>query len=105
MAYSILGQFGDVDKPFNTLRHSCESAEVHQFGDLPFDHFANLEALGHGAPGFGLQASQAETDALLCQIHVEDVHLDFLPHVHDIARMTDPFPREFGQMDQSICAA
>ena len=73
--------------------------------DLALDGRADRELLGEGLPRIGLRLLEAEADATLLFVDLEDHDLNLLRGGDDLARMNILLgPRHFGDMDQAFDA-
>ena len=58
----------------------------------------------HLRPGVGLQAFQAQPNAVILTINLEDIHLNFLPDFKHIARVFHTMPCQLAHMNEAIRA-
>jgi hypothetical protein len=92
-----------VHETFDALLDFDEGAVGHEV-----DHLA---AIPWRRPGYfssilsqGLELSllEAEGDALLVAVHLDDHHLDFLALLHHLARVRDAAPAHVGDVEQAV---
>ena len=98
------GEFGDVDEAFDAFLDFDERAVRHEVDDLAFDFLTDREALFDVVPRIGLHLLEAEGDALLLLVDVEDLDVDVLADLEHFARMGEPRPGHVGDMEQAVDA-
>ena len=82
-----------------------ESTVVGDVGDLA-EHAAVLRiAAGDADPRILAELLQAEGDAVLLAVELENLGFDFLTNLNDFARVTDAAPCEVGDVEQAVNAA
>src|SRR5271169_5629803 len=97
--------FGDMDEPFDALFEFDENAVVHHADNFAF-YFAASGIFFRGVdPGIRHQLLQAERNALLFFVELEDNDVELLLGLHDIGRMLDAAPAEVREMEQAVDAA
>ena len=105
MIYASGAELRDVDKTFNLVVHKGKGPEVGQAGDRTFDQLADVVAALYCRPRFGLEALEAQGNALLVPIHVEDIDVHLLSRSQNIAGLRGAIPRELAEMNQAVSAA
>ncbi len=85
---------------------SCdEGAEAGELGDLALDEIADLVALVDDLPGIVLELLDAEGDALVLLVDVDDHGLDVVALLEDFARVVDlAGPAQVGDVDHAVDA-
>jgi len=81
-----------------------EGAVGHEVGDLAADLLANREALVDALPGIGLELLEAEADALLVLVDLEDDHGEAVAGLDGLARMGEAGPGHVGDVKESVDA-
>jgi hypothetical protein len=76
----------------------------HEVDDLAFDLGADWILGFDRVPGVGHLLLQAEADAFLFLVDVEDNYVDVLANLEDFGRMTDAAPAHIGDMEQTVDA-
>src|SRR5262245_39156544 len=82
-----------------------EGAIVGDVGDGALEPRANQIFGGNALPRIGFELLDAEADALGLGIDADDLHLDAVANVHDLARMSDAPPCHLGDVQQAVDAA
>src|SRR5450631_1262524 len=96
------GHFADVDQSFNALLQFDERSVV---GDA--DH-ASVDVRAHGVavlciqPWIGRELFKAERDALLVLVVLQDLHLNLVADVDQVARVRQTSPRHVGNVQQTV---
>src|SRR5581483_2622624 len=98
----LVRELADVHQPLDPRRHAHERAEGHELGDLALDDLAGLVLALELLPGVLLSGLQRERDPLALEVDVEDLHLDLLADLDDLARMVDVLPRELRHVHQAV---
>src|SRR5579859_6108501 len=97
--------FAHVDQAFNALFQLDESAVIGHAQNAAFHARANGIALRSVKPGIGRELLKAERDAQLFRIILQDLYLDLIAHVDQVARMRKPAPGHVSDMQQAVNAA
>src|SRR3954452_11254402 len=100
-----LGQLGDVDQALDALLDADERAEGHQLGDLARHDLADLVGAGEVLPGVLLRRLQRQRDPLAVHVDVEHLDGDLVTDGHDLARVVDVLPRQFGDVHEAVHTA
>ena len=95
----------NVDQTLDALAHLDECAERHELGDATVDQLIHRVAVGEDLPRVRLGRLQRQRDALLGEVHVEDLNIDLVAHGHDLARVIDVLPTELGDVNEPVHAA
>src|ERR1700676_249720 len=98
-------EFADVDQTFDALLEFDEDAVIDHANDFAFVLAASEIFLRGMDPGIGNQLLEAEGNALLFFIELENDDVEFLLGLDDVGRMLDAAPTEVGEMQQAIDAA
>ena len=101
----MLGHLRDVNETLDPLGHGDERPERHELGDLAADDVAGGVLAGEHLPGVFLAGLQREADPLALHVHVEDLHLDLVAHLHDGPGVVDVLPGELGDVHEAVHAA
>src|SRR5882757_9019607 len=94
-----------MDKAFNALFQLDESAVVSHAQDTAFYAGANRIALSGIKPRIRRELLEAERDAQLFRIVLQDFHLDLIAYVDQITRMRKPSPGHVSNVEQAVNAA
>src|SRR5215203_5770165 len=95
-------QLGDVHEALDPVHDLHEGAEGDDLGDLALELVADVVG-GHDAlPRVLLGLLEAQGDALAVAVDVEDLDVDVVADVEDLARVVDVRPRELGDVDQAV---
>ena len=86
LADAAVGDLGDVDQAVGAGQHFRKSAEGHQFDDLDLRDIADGVGLGEHLPGVQVRVAVAEGDLVVLLIEVDDVNVDLVADVQDIAQ-------------------
>ena len=82
-----------------------ERTVVRQVANAAFDHRARRVAVGDLVPRVRLRLLHAERDLLLLLVDIENLHLDLLVDMHQLARMADALgPAHFADVHQTFDA-
>ena len=98
-------QLGDVDEAFDALFELDEDAVVDDADDFAFNFAARGIFFRGVHPGIGHQLLQAEGNALLFFVELQNDDVELLLRLYDIRRVLDAAPAEVGEMEQAIDAA
>src|SRR6185436_11132362 len=96
---------GDVDQALHARLQLHERAVVGDVGDGALVARAHRIFRLDAGPRIGLQLLHAQRDALRLGVDADDLDLDRLAHVDDLARMVDPPPRHVGDVQQTVDTA
>src|SRR5215510_13604289 len=96
------GHFTDVNKPLDTLLEFYERAVI---GDA--DHAASHVCAYRIAvlriqPWIRRELFESERNSLLLFVELQNLHLDLIADIHEIARMREPSPGHIGDVQQSV---
>src|SRR5919199_3476792 len=100
----VVGQLGDVDQALYPLCDLDEGPEGDELGDAAVDLLSDLDPLDDLLPRVLPGLLEAERDALAVAVYLEDLDLDVLTDLDDLARVVDVLPTEFGDVDQTVDA-
>ena len=98
------GEFGDVDEAFDTGLEFHERAVGHEVDHAAFDPRADGILGFDVVPRIGHLLLEAEADALLLAIDVENDDVDVLSDLKHFGRMADAAPAHVGDMEQAVDA-
>jgi hypothetical protein len=99
------GDLGDVDQALDAVFDLGEGAEVGELGDLGVGDGARGVALGERLPRVGGQLLDAEAEALVLDVDVEDDGLDLVALLVDLGGVADLLgPGEVGDVDEAVDA-
>ncbi len=99
------GHFGDVDEAFDALLDLDERAVGHDVDHMALDGGADGVLGLDVVPGVRGLLLEAEGDALLGEVDVEDHDLDLLSDFEHFLRVRDAAPGHIGDMKESVHAA
>lgn len=95
----------DVDEAFDAGLNLDERTVVGHYHYAALDVVAHLEVGVEVVPGMGHELLDAERDALLLVVEVDDDHLDVLVELNDLMRVGDAAPAEVGDVYETVHAA
>ena len=98
------GQFGDVDQAFDAGLEFHERAVGHEVDDLALDLGADGILRFDVVPRIGQLLLEAEADALLLVVDVEDDDVEVLADLEHFGRMADAAPAHVGDVEQAVDA-
>ena len=98
------GELGDVDEAFDAFLELDERAVGNEIGDLALDVGANGEALLDLVPRILLGLLEAEGDALLLLVDIEDLDFEFLADLEQLAGVAEAAPGHIGDMEEAVHA-
>ena len=105
LARTLPVEVGEVHHAVDVAVEAEEQAELGLVLDLAFDHRAGRIFLDEHLPRIAHGLLEAERDAALDRIDLEDLHLDLLRGGDDLAGMHVLLgPRHFGDVDQALDA-
>ena len=105
LARTLPVEIGEVDHAVDVAVEAEEQAELGLVLDLAFDLGAGRILLDEHLPRIAHGLLEAERDAALDRIDLEDLHLDLLRGGDDLAGMDVLLgPRHFGDVDQALDA-
>jgi len=96
---------GDGNEAGDTRFQLHEGAERFEFFHLALDALSQHVPVANGEPGIGDQFLEAETDALLFHVQLDDLHINFLADLDDLRRFFDFVPGKIGDVNQAFHAA
>ena len=94
-----------MDKSFYARCNFNECAVVSHNNNFTFNFVANFEVGVQSIPRMGKELLQAESDALLLVVEVEDNNVEFLVELNNFVRVVNSTPREVGDVDKTVYAA
>src|SRR5208283_2862090 len=97
--------FTDVHQPFDSLLQLDERTVVGDADDPPAHMRSNRITLGRIHPRIGRELLKAQRYTLLLAIELENLHLDLVAHLHQVARMRQAPPGHVGDVQQAVNAA
>ncbi len=95
----------DMDEALDTAFQFDERTVVRDRHDLATHSCADRILLLDILPRMRLELLEAERDPLAIPVDVEDLDLDLIAHIANLARVPDPAPRHVGDVQQSVHAA
>src|SRR5262245_6403739 len=95
----------NMDQTFDAALQFDERAVIHQADHFTRNARADGILLGHSMPGIGCQLLHAEGNPFLLGIELEHDDLDFLPHLNNFRRMTDPPPGHVTDVENTVDTA
>ena len=98
----VCGHLRDVHEAFDAVAHLDEGAERHQLGDSAVHQLTFLVAIGELLPRVGLGVLERQADALLVEVHVENLDLDLVTHGDDGRWVLDVLPAQLGHVNESV---
>src|SRR5690606_35182598 len=97
--------FGNVHQAFDTGFNFNECTVVGQVGDLAEQASALRVAAGKADPWIFAQLLDAQGDAALFLVELEDLGFDFLTHLQNFGWVADSAPGHVGDVQQAVDAA
>src|SRR5271166_393650 len=97
--------FTDVHQPFDSLLQLDKRAVVGHADDPPAHMRSNGITLGRIHPRIGRELLKAQRYTLLFAIELENLHLNLVAHLHEVARMGQASPGHIGDVQQAVNAA
>jgi hypothetical protein len=97
--------FRNVDEAFNAGSDFEECAVVSHNDNFAFNLVTNFEVRIKSIPGMWVELFQAESDAFLFVIEVEDNDVEFLVEFNDFAGVANAAPREVSDVDKTVNTA
>src|SRR5271166_529819 len=97
--------FTDVHQPFDALLQLDERTVVGDADDPPAHMRSNRITLGRIHPRIGRELLKAQRYTLLFAIELENLHLNLVAHLHEVARMGQASPGHIGDVQQAVNAA
>src|SRR4030095_6053462 len=94
-------KFGDVDESFDTGFDFDEGTVRQWVVNLALDLRAGRKALFDLVPGIVLGLLEAEGDALLVLVDIENHEVELLAYLEHFARVTKAAPRHFGDVQHA----
>ena len=99
------GHLADVDQAFDALLELDECAVVGHADDAAADVRADRIALGGVEPRVGRELLEAQRNALLVVVELQNLYLDLVANLDQVARMRQASPGHIGDMQQAVDAA
>ena len=93
-----------MDQTFHTWSDFYECTIVGHHNHFTLHAVANLEVWIESIPWMRHELLQAESDALLLFVEVENNHIELLVRLNDVVRIVNTAPREVGDVDKTIYA-
>ena len=101
----IAAKLADVDEAFDAIGDLGECAEFRDFRDLAIDDGAGRIHVGECFPGISGQLLDAEAEAFIFDVDVEDDSFDLIAALVDFGRIADFLcPADIGDMDEAVDA-
>ncbi len=94
-----------MDEALDALFEFDEDAVVNDTDDLAFDFSACWIFFRGADPRIVRELLEAERDALLFLVELEDDDFDFLIGLDDVGRMLDAAPAQIGEVEEAVDAA
>ena len=94
--------FRNVDQALNARSDFNERAVVGHDDNFTLNLVADFQFRVESVPWMRLELLQAEGDALLLVVEVEDNNIEFLVELYNLVRVVDTSPREVGDMNQAV---
>src|SRR6266567_5818609 len=91
-----------MDQTLNAIFDSCEGPKRRDFGNDARHHLTRSIALFDGVPRVNLSPFDRERDLLLLFIDAQNLNLDLLANMQDLAGVTDVAPCQLTDMNQSV---
>src|SRR5215208_2088508 len=88
----------------STPSATSTKAEGDELGNPTVNLLSDLDPLDDLLPGIFPGLLEAERDTLTVAVDFEDLDLDLLAHLDDLARIVDVLPGKFGDVDQTVDA-
>src|SRR5690349_5734158 len=98
--HRLLGELGDVRQAVDVAVQFDEEAERVDLEHLAFDHVADLVLVADALPGILDELLHGEED--LGALDADDLGLDGLADLHQVARVVDALPGDLGDVDQAL---
>ncbi|MPM23755.1 hypothetical protein SDC9_70229 [bioreactor metagenome] len=99
----LLGELRNMDQSVDLVRQFDEGAERGDFGHLASYHIADLVELFDVFPGIVFDLLEAQRNALLFGVDVQNHGFDFIAGAQDFGRIVDlAGPRHIGNMDHAV---
>ncbi len=95
-------QFGDVHQAFDAVADTDERTERNQLGDLAGHDLTDLVQAREGLPRIFLGCLQRQGHALAVHVHLEHLDGDRGADLHDLVRVIDVLPAQFGDVNQAV---
>src|ERR1700722_19004010 len=99
------GHLREVNQAFNALLKFNERAVVGNGKDAAVNFGSDRIALRRVEPGIGRQLLEAERDALLFFVELENLDLNLVADVYQIAGMGEASPTHVGDVEQAVDSA
>src|SRR4051794_35498543 len=97
-------ELGDVDEALDAVEDLHERAERDDLRHRALELVADVVGVDDPLPRVLLGLLEAQGDALAVTVDVQDLDLDRVPDVEDLARVVDVRPRELGDVDEAVDA-
>ena len=97
--------FAHVDESLNTGCNLNECAVVGNHHNLTLHMVAHLQLAVESIPGMRCELLQAESNALLLIVEVENNNINLLVESNNLMRIADAAPREICDVDESVNTA
>jgi hypothetical protein len=96
------GHLGDVDQALDARLELDEGAVFGERHDLAADPLADRVAHGGVDPRVRLDLLEAERHALRLGVELQDLHLELVAHVEQLARVIDASPGHVRHVEQAV---
>src|SRR6202030_120048 len=103
--HALRGQFRDMHESFNAGLQLHKGAEFHQLGDLALDDGSFRVVQTDRVPGAGHQLLEAEAELARLRIDLENLHLELLSRLHDLAGVVNARPAHLADVQEAVHAA
>ncbi|EMI57900.1 hypothetical protein RSSM_00673 [Rhodopirellula sallentina SM41] len=98
-------QFTDVDQTFHASGEANETTKIRDFGHDTGVHRTGRELTFGGVPRVFEEVTIRQTDLSGLLVDLVDFDFDLLTFFDHIARVFDPFPAQFADVDQTVESA
>ena len=95
-------EFSDVHEAFDTGFEFDEGTVRHEIDDLAFDFFADGILRFDAFPRIGELLLEAEADAFLVLVDIENDNVDFLANLEQLGRMSNTTPAHIRDVQQAV---
>ena len=100
-----VGQFADVNKPFDARLKLGERAKIDHARDGDQNRVVQPVALFNALPGIRKEPLAAECNAAALRVQPQNLDLNALAHPQYVARVTDRCPADLADVKQPVRAA
>src|SRR6185437_4998512 len=99
------GHLAYVNETFNSLLQLHESAVIGNAEYATLHMRADRITFCRVEPGIGRELLKAKRDSLLVLVELEHLHVDFIAHIYQVARMRQASPGHVSDVQQAIESA